>query len=97
MYNDKKYIEIVFDMTIIAFNMMNVIKMRLHVEDVVAGLDDEPQSVLSVFQRQPIDNLEAQKHVHATAIGKKRGVIRKSVARKSSRIFQRPNLLGFPF
>lgn len=50
---------------------MNVIKTRLHIEDVVVGPDDELQSVLSVFKRQPIDNVEAQKHVHTTATGKK--------------------------
>ena len=42
-------------MTIIALNVMNAIKRRLFeedIEDVVVGLDVEPESVLSMFQRQ---------------------------------------------
>ncbi|KAH9686590.1 Stearoyl-(acyl-carrier-protein) 9-desaturase 5 [Citrus sinensis] len=48
------------------------------IEDVAARPDAEPQSVLSVFQRQATDNVEAQQQVHATATGK-RGGKRKSV------------------
>ena len=87
LYNKKKFIEIVFDMTIIPLNVMNVIKRRSFeddIEDVAVGPDVEPESVLSVFQRQPIDNVEAQQQLHATATEKRRGK-RKSVARKSSR------------
>ena len=50
-------------MSIIALNVMNVIKRRLlenDIEDVANGLVVEPQSVLSVFYRQPTDNVQAQ-------------------------------------
>ena len=83
LYNKKKFTEIVFDMTIIPLNVMNVIKRRLFeddIEDVAARPDVEPQSVLSVFQRQATDNVEAQQQVHATATGK-RGGKRKSVVK----------------
>ena len=51
MHNEK-YIGIVFDMTIIAINVTNVIKKRLFkdaIEDVAARLNAEPQSMFSVF------------------------------------------------
>lgn len=62
LHNENKYTEILFDMSIIAL-VMNVIKMRLFeddIEDVATGLDAEPQSLLSLFQRQPIDDVQAQ-------------------------------------
>lgn len=49
-------------MSIIAL-VMSVIKKRLFeddIADVAVRLDAEPQSLLSVFQRQPIDDVQAQ-------------------------------------
>ena len=83
LYNEKKFTEIVFEMTIIPLNVMNVFKRRLFeddIKDVAAGPNVEPQSVLSVFQRQATDNVEAQQQVHATAT-EKRGGKRKSVVK----------------
>ena len=56
-----------FDMTIIALNVMNAIKRRLFEEDIedVIGLDAESESVLYVFQRQLTDNVKVQYQVRA--------------------------------
>ena len=56
LYNQKKYIAIVFDMEIIPLNMQNVIRRRLFkddIEDVVAGPNAKEPNILSVFQKQP--------------------------------------------
>lgn len=99
LYNEKKFIEIVFDMTIIPLNVTNVIKRRLFeddIEDVAAGPDVEPLSVLSVFQRQPTNNVKAQEQVHVTVM-RKRGDKRKLVVKKSLKKFQTPNFVGLYF
>lgn len=49
-------------MSIIALNVMNVIKRRLlenDIEDVANGLVVEPPSALSVLYRQPTNNVQA--------------------------------------
>lgn len=56
LHNDKKYIEIVFDMEIIPLYMDNIIEKWLFqddIEDIAARPNVEETNVLGVFQKQP--------------------------------------------